>query len=425
MAYDALVIGGRVAGSAVALLLARQGRRVLVVDRDSFPSDTLSTHYLNFTAVGLLARLGVLADVETAGFRRLYRNRTWFEDCCIEGPGGPGGTYGLAPRRDVLDSVLMVHAQRAGVEILQRTVAERLIEEGGRVAGAVLRTAEGEREIRASVVVGADGRHSRVAEWVGAEKYLAVPAIRPVYYAYYRGITPLPQPSVEMSFGGDQIGFVFPMRPQEDCVAVEISADDFESFRRDPQASFEARVRELPGLTERLRDAAPEGKVQGVKGIENYFRRAYGPGWLLVGDAGYLRDPSTGMGIGDALMQAFWAADALGKWLDGADWDASLGGFARKRDEVMMPAYRTTIEHTRARDPSPGEAALIRTMLFSPLFARPLLHAVPRLLSELLSPDLLERANKVAQMFAAEGAATPAVAGTTAVATPAGVEAQR
>src|ERR1700737_3500006 len=102
MSHDVLVIGARVAGASLALSLAGQGHRVMLVDRDEFPSDTLSTHFMSAGAVGGLARLGVLADVEAAGFRRVTRTRTWIDDCCLEGPAGPGGSYGLAPRRTVL-----------------------------------------------------------------------------------------------------------------------------------------------------------------------------------------------------------------------------------------------------------------------------------------------------------------------------------
>src|SRR5712692_7633361 len=108
--YDALIVGGRVAGASLASLLARQGRRVLVADRDEFPSDTMSTHYMSLVGVGALKKLGVLDDILGAGFRRITRHRTWIGDCCFEGPAGPAGTFSLCPRRNVLDSILIDHA---------------------------------------------------------------------------------------------------------------------------------------------------------------------------------------------------------------------------------------------------------------------------------------------------------------------------
>ena len=166
--YDVIVVGARVAGSSLALLLGQRGHRVLLMDRDTFPSDTLSTHFVGRPGMMALKRLGALADVEAVGFRRIIRTRTWIEDCLFEGPTGPTGDYALAPRRDALDSILIRHAvERGGVEFQERTHAEGLCEEDGRVVGVHLRTPNGERrEARARVVVGADGKFSKVAQWV-------------------------------------------------------------------------------------------------------------------------------------------------------------------------------------------------------------------------------------------------------------------
>ena len=164
----------------MALLLARQGRNVLLVDRDEFPSDTMSTHFMNLGAVGSLKRLGVLNDILAAGFRRVTRHRTWVGDCCFEGPAGPPGTFSMCPRRVVLDAVVLDHAVKAGARFEQKTRVEGLVHDGERVAGAVLQPSGGERrEVRSRVVVGADGKSSKVAEWVSAVEYDAVPALRP------------------------------------------------------------------------------------------------------------------------------------------------------------------------------------------------------------------------------------------------------
>jgi len=401
MGYDVLVVGARVAGSSLALLLARRGHRVLVIDRDELPSDTLSTHFMNAMAVDQLAALGVLADVEAAGFRRITRTRTWVEDCCFEGPAGPAGAYSLAPRRNVLDSVLIDHAVRAGAEFAQRTRAESLIQEDGRVAGAVVRPLEGQpHEVRATVVVGADGRGSRVAEWVGAERYLEVPAMRPAYYGYYHGLEPLPEPALEMWFGGDQIGFVFPMRPGEDCIALEIQPEQFDTFRSSPREAFEERVRALPGLARRLSGAELEGRLMGTRGIDNFFRRPYGPGWALTGDAAYLKDPSTGTGVGDALRQSAMLAEALDAVLGGAGWEETLSAFHRQRDAAMMPAYQATLAHTRLRDQAPEQVAWTRTVLCSPRLTRALAHALPGLLPSVLPPEAMAGLAGLARAFA-------------------------
>ncbi len=399
--YDALIVGGRAAGASLAILLSRQGRRVLVADRDEFPSDTMSTHFMNLAAVGGLKRLGVLGDILAAGFRRITRHRTWIDDCCFEGPAGPAGTFSLSPRRIVLDSVLLEHAVKAGARFEQRTRVDGLLQEGGRVVGAILQALGGERrEVRARVVIGADGKSSKVAEWVGAHQYDTVPGLRPGYYAYFHGIEPRPEPTLELWFGGDQIAFLFPMREGEDCIAIEIQPEEFEEFRSDHAAAFEARVRRLPEMARRMQHAHVEGKVIGFKGIDNYFRKPYGPGWALTGDAGYLKDPSTGLGIGDALVQSFMLAESLSAWFDGADWEATMSAFQQNRDQTMKPMFDATLDFTRKRDVGPAEQNLLRAVFLSPSTTRAVAYSMLAQLPNLLGPTEHGRTAYISRMFA-------------------------
>lgn len=404
MDYDVLIVGARVAGASLALLLGQRGHRVLLVDRDAFPSDTLSTHFMNSRAVGMLDQLGVLPDVLGAGFRRITRTRTWVEDCLFEGPAGPGGAFSLAPRRDALDAILIRHAtERGSVELQERTHAEGLIVEDNRVVGAVLRTPDGaKREVRARVVVGADGKYSKVAEWVKAEAYEAAPAQRPAYYGYYHGLTPLPESALEMFFAHDQVGFVFPMRPDEDCLALELQPEDFAAFRADSLGTFEARLRALPGMAARMEGAHIEGKLLGTRGIENFVRKPYGPGWALAGDAGCLKDPITGTGIGDALAQVFPLADALDAALRGADWEATLSAFQRARDEALLPMYRWTIAATQVRDAPAESTAWLRAALVSPHLTRQIMYWLPSVLAGGLPPNLQPMTRMLAGFFGAQ-----------------------
>ncbi len=377
--YDVVIVGGRVAGASLALLLGQRGHRVLLIDRDRFPSDTLSTHYMGPPAVALLRRLGVLEDVEASGLRRITRMRSYVHDCVLEGPVGPTGAYSLAPRRDRFDATLVEHAVRRGnVEFHDRTRAERLIEEEGRVVGVVARrTGEDPREVRARVVVGADGKHSQVAAWVQASSYEAVPGLRPGYYGYFHGVAPLVEPTVELFFQGDQMGFVFPMEPGLDCLAIEAQPRDFEEFRRAPEAVLVERFKQFPGMAARLSRAEIEGSALGTRGIDNYLRKPFGPGWVLTGDAGYCKDPSTGLGMGDALAQAFLLDGSLDAALNGADWESTLAEFQRRRDEAVMPFYQATLAYTRAADIPPESLAWLRAVVSLPSIVRMLTAALP------------------------------------------------
>jgi 2-polyprenyl-6-methoxyphenol hydroxylase-like FAD-dependent oxidoreductase len=355
MDYDAIVVGARVAGSSLAIQLGRQGKRVLMVDRDSFPSDTLSTHLLQPPAVEMLDRLGVLADVESSGLRRLGRLRTSLGDVVIEGPLRSPGAYALCARRDRLDMALIRQAVcRHGVELQERTRVHGLIWEDGCVTGVELQTADGARRlVRAPVVVGADGKYSKVAAWTGAERYDEVPAMRPVYYGYFRGVTPQPEPALEVFYKDGHIGFLLPMEPGIDCLVLEIQPEEFPAFRSDPAERLETAFSELPGMATRLAGAERDGPVRGIRGVENYLRQPYGPGWALTGDAAFCKDPSTGTGIEDAFRQSFLLAGALNAALDGAEWEATMAEFHRKRDELVMPGYRSTLTYTQTEDASP------------------------------------------------------------------------
>jgi len=402
MEIDVLIVGGRVGGATLGLLLSQKGYRVLIVERDRFPSDTMSTHMINAPAVPLLKQIGVIDDVLAAGFRRITRARVHFDDCIFDGPIAPGDAYGLAPRRDILDQILVDHAVAAGADFHDCTRAERLLEEDGRVVGAVIRTPGGVREsVRARVVVGADGKFSSVAKWVGAKTYHAVPAIRPSYYGHYLGLEPLFETAYELFLGGDQMGLIFPMRPDEDCIVLGLWPEDFDEFRTDPQHHFEERVRAMPWMEARMRNARLDGKIIGTKGIENYFRKPYGPGWALTGDAGYLKDPTTGLGIGDAIRQSIWLADALDAWFGGAEWEESLNQYQRTRDEIMMPAYRATIERAATHDPGPDTFAWIKAVMSSPTFSSALAYALPEGLPHLLSPTMMDGVRALATAFGA------------------------
>jgi len=339
--------------------------------------------------------------VEAVGFRRVTRARTYLKDCLFEGPVGPPGTYFLVPRRSNLDFILINHAiKQAGVEFCPQTNVEELIREGERVIGAVLRTSAGERrEVRANVVVGADGKYSRVAKWVKAPTYDDLPAMRPVFYGYYRNVVPLTEPALELFFIGDRIGFLFPMQPGMDCLILEVQPEDFDSFRVNTKTRFEETFRALPLMEMRLKDAVLEGRIKGTRGIANYFRKPYGPGWVLAGDAGHLKDSSTGFGIRDALLQSFLLADVLNGIIEGADWDATLSEFERKRNHKLMPSYQATIASTRLHDLPTEELAGLRAILANPHLCRAFMQWLTGALPQILPTHLEAEIQSMIKLF--------------------------
>lgn len=196
------------------------------------------------------------------------------------------------------------------------------------------------------------------------------------------------------------MGFVFPMRPGEELIALEIRPEDFDAFRSHAQEEFEARVRNLYGMERRMRSATLEGGISGTKGIENLFRKPYGAGWALTGDAAYLKDPSTGLGIGDALTQSTLLAGALDAYFSGEGWEESLSTFHRRRDEMMMPMYEMTLSHTQRRDLSPGELALVKSIVSVPPLLRVFMNAIPGVLEHVYTPDEMRGVHENAKGFA-------------------------
>lgn len=409
--YDVLIVGARVAGASLALLLAQRGHRVMLIDRDEFPSDTISTHYLSPMAVSLVRKLGVLEDVEAAGFRRLTRSRTWVSDCLLEGPMAPNGGYALAPRRDAFDSILIEHSTRHGVTFSPRTRLDALIQEDGRVAGAVVVPRGGSPlSIRARVVVGADGRHSKVADLVQAERYGQVPGLRPVYFGYYHGLVPLSETAVELFFQDEQIAFIFPMQPRVDCLALEIQPEDFHSFRENPQASFEERFKRLPGMAERMATATLERRMLGMRCVDNHFHTPFGPGWALIGDAGYVKDPITGMGMGDAMLQAGWLADALHDVFQGSQWQTRMAEFQQQRDRACVPQLEFTLAFARLRDLPDESLSWLRAALSNPVAGRYTAYAIPHMLPHAFPEIARPMVSYVAEAFGAPPPASAAVA---------------
>lgn len=401
--YDALIVGARVAGATVAARLAERGRKVLLVDRDRFPSDTLSTHALAFNAVDSLRRLGVLDRIEAAGFCRIFRHRTWVDDICIEAPAGPPGTYSIAPRRIVLDQILLDRAVECGAELWQRARVDSLIEESGAVVGAVVQHIGAEkREVRARVVVGADGKQSQVAEWVSAEKYDERPLGRPIYFGYFQGFRPLAEPTIELFFGSDRIGFCFPMRPDEHCLILEAQPKDFARIRQDPAGWFREEFSTLPGIAERFQSARLEGRMLGTRGVENFFRKPYGPGWALTGDAACVKDPCTGYGIGDALLQSFLMAKALGAWFDGAEWEPTMEAYTQRRDQALRPLFEHSVAAASARDDSYRQLDPLRAVLLNQHDVRRMVRTLPGHLDQMFEPMDRFRHAFIANLYGAD-----------------------
>ena len=361
--FDAIVIGARAAGSSTAMLLARRGLAVLAVDRAHFPSDTLSTHQIQVPGVAALHRWGLLDDVIAAGTPATHRVRFDPGPAVVRGsfPELDGVDAMYSPRRTVLDKILVDAARAAGAEVRERFAVDELLIEDGRVTGIRGHDRGGTRFTeRAAIVIGADGRHSALAKTVAPAAYNERPALTAGYYTYWHGV---PVDGGEM-YGRERrfIG-AWPTNDGLLMTYVALPHDEFHTFRADIEGSF-LRSLDLAGdLGGRVRAGSRAERFLGTADLANWFRRPFGPGWALVGDAGLATDPVTGRGISDAFRDAELLADAVADGLDGrGPLDQELAAYERARNQAAMPMYEFTMQLASFKPPAKEEELLFKAL---------------------------------------------------------------
>lgn len=312
-AYDAVVVGARCAGAATAMLLARRGMRVLVLERGQYGTDTLSTHALMRGGVLQLHRWGVLPTLVALATPPVRATTFHYGDEAIEVAIKPAnGIDALhAPRRTLLDSVLVDAAREAGAEVRYGMTLADLRDDGeGRVIGAVALDAEGRlKEFATDLVIGADGIGSAVARLARAEVTHQASHASATVFGYFAGIrdTGYHWHYVE----GASVGRI-PTNGGRTCVFVSVSPARYRAqILKDREAGFHAVLREVsPALAREVLAAPRDGALHSFAGRRGFLRQAHGPGWALVGDAGYFKDPITAHGITDALRDAELLAEA-------------------------------------------------------------------------------------------------------------------
>ncbi|WP_409330570.1 NAD(P)/FAD-dependent oxidoreductase [Trujillonella humicola] len=346
--YDVVVVGARVAGAATALQLARRGARVLVLDRGRYGSDTVSTHALMRTGVVQLSRWGLLDRLVAAGVppvrSTVFHHASGDSRISLRPAAGVDALY--APRRTTLDALLVDAAAEAGAEVRHGLRATGLLRDrSGRVAGVVAEGPHGRPvEVAAAVTVGADGVRSDVARWVGAPVERTARAASGVLYGYRAD---LPTDGYEWAYGGLASAGLIPTQDGLTCVFTGTSDARFRALPGGAADRFAELLAEAsPDVAARVAGAAPVGRLHGFAGQPGFLRRAGGPGWALVGDAGYFKDPLSTHGMSDALRDAELLARAL--TAPGPE-AAALAGYQRERDRLSVALFDVT-ERVAAHD---------------------------------------------------------------------------
>ena len=351
--YDAIVVGARCAGSPTSMLLARRGYRVLLVDKASFPSDTTSTHILWPHGAAVLSRWGLSSALEATGVPPICRPMSF-----DVGPFALRGTIaandgrgGFCPRRTVLDDLLLQAAVASGVEVREAFTVESLVFDGDTVVGVRGHHRGGTTvEDRARLVIGSDGVHSLVAKHVRAPEYDRRPIAACAYYSYFSDV---PQDDIELYV---RDGCAFGVVPTNDglhLVMVNWPTRQFPIVRTDIDGHVQRALAMAPDVEARVNSGRREETWYGTAGVPNYFRKPYGKGWALVGDASYCRDPLTAQGMSDAFIDAEQVADAIDAGLSGRlDLDTALAATEAARNERVRPMYQLT-NQLAALEPPP------------------------------------------------------------------------
>ncbi len=390
--HDVVVVGARAAGAATAMLLARAGHDVVVVDRAQLPSDTTSTHSLVRGGVVQLSRWGLLDEVLDSGappirsvlFQQYGEGATQPLRLTVKDKSGVDMM--LAPRRYILDAILADAAVRAGATLLTGTTVSDVIRgDDRRVGGVLARGPDGaSRRLTARIVIGADGVRSRMADRFGARVREAHQPSGTCLYTYVGGV---PWDGFEFHLGQRAFAGVFPTHHGEAAVwlirPTPLLEPVLTAGADRPEAFLHALRTCAPELAERVDNGTVTGPVRGSVGLPNHLRQAAGPGWALVGDAGYHRDPITGHGLTDAFRDAELLAGAADAVLWGAaDEAAAMRAYERQRDDAIRDTFRITRE--LAKFPPPGRFAELQAELSRALddearqlAARPARTAVP------------------------------------------------
>jgi 2-polyprenyl-6-methoxyphenol hydroxylase-like FAD-dependent oxidoreductase len=338
------------------MLLARKGYRVLLVDKATFPSDVVNGYYVQQTGGAQLKRWGLLDRLRASNCPPLLTLTFDFGAFALTGSPPPAGDVveGYAPRRTMLDKILVDAAVEAGAELREGFTMQELLWDGERVAGIRGHT-QGSTTVteRARIVIGADGTHSVVARAVQAPVYNTKPTLTCWYFTHWSGV---PTEGVEF-YLRDRRALI--AAGTNDGLAVVLAGwphQEFHEFRADIEGNYFRSLDLAPVLAERVRSGKREERFAGTAETANFFRKPYGPGWTLVGDAGYHKDPATAQGISDSFRDAELLTEAIDAGFTGRQpLEEALAEYERQRNAAVLPMYEFTCQLANLAEPPAPE----------------------------------------------------------------------
>lgn len=359
--YDVIVVGARCAGSSIAMLLARKGYRVLLLDRATFPSDMrMSTHFIHQPGIARLKRWNLLHRIESSGCPPIVGHRYDFGGFILTGSPPPfeDVSTAYAPRRTVLDKILVDAAVESGAELREGFSVATLTSDNGQVTGVRGSASKGRTvSEQARQVIGADGMNSLVARCVRAPQYNDVPRRMLTHFSYWSGV------DIEgLEFYPRDHRAVYGWNTNDGLALVGVNW----ALSKYPKLNgttehcfFEVVDHAAPGLAARLRAGRREERFSGGS-IPGFFRKPYGPGWALVGDAGCKMDPCTAAGITNAFRDVELLAEAVDDgFTSRRPLEQALADYEQRRNAMAMPIYEFTCQSALLEPPTPEMTQLV------------------------------------------------------------------
>lgn len=392
--YDVIVVGARCAGSPAALLLARKGYKVLLVDRTTLPSDmAFSNHFVHQSGAAALKRWGLLDRLAATNCPPITEDYFDYGAFSLSGPvpAVEGVNTAFAPRRIKLDPLLATAAAESGAELRDGFSVQELDWDNGKVAGIRGRYKGKVVTENARMVVGADGMFSMVAKAVKAPEYKNSEPLEGSWYAYWTGV---PMKGWHLWLRPNRVIFAYNTNDNLTLIGVAFPARELPTVRPDIETHHRQTVEEFaPELAERMRAGRRASHFVGGA-IPYYMRRPYGPGWSLVGDAGYQKDPCTASGITDAFRSAEWLAEAIDAGFSGRKpMEQALAEYEEKRNQSETPYFDLTTQLAALAPPPPEVAQLLAALCHNPeqrgRFFSMLAHGVP--VQEFFSPENVQK----------------------------------
>ncbi|MFZ1155997.1 MAG: NAD(P)/FAD-dependent oxidoreductase [Solirubrobacteraceae bacterium] len=370
--YDVAIVGASLAGCTTAILLARSGARVALIEKSPDPQafKRVCSHYIQSSGVATLERLGLLEQMMQAGAVR-SRACLWTRWGWVDPPVKSSAPVGVNLRRERLDPMIrQMASETPGVELILGYTAQELMRDGEQVRGVHVRNTRGQTlELNAQLVVGADGRGSRVAKLAGVETKTA-PHGRFAYGGYFEGPAPARAPDSALWLLDPDMAGAFPTDSGHTFYAVMPATERLPEFRNDPAAALQKFVAAIPDAPP-IAESRLVGEVTGKVDMTNVINTPTAPGLALVGDAASAVDPLWGVGCGFALQSAEWLADSVAPALGGAEsLQQGLKRYRRRHARGLKGHTREILDYASGRKINAGEKLFFSTASYDERTAR-------------------------------------------------------